>query len=194
MKITIQAIKDRESNVVKIINQIKAEVYYDYGMNGCFNSFVQMLNIPFDDYKLHLQDDIIIPEQFEKYLEVIKNDMKEKDIDVLSLFAPRRAFLKSQYEKGIKYSEFPNFLWLQGTVFSRRAVDEMKEYLKINTQIKWDDVFVAAYLKHYKRKAYVHLPSIIQHNININSSMGNANSIKRTSDIYDKNYIKNYYA
>ena len=41
MKITIQAIKDREHNVVKITNQVKAEVYYDYEKSGCYNSFIK---------------------------------------------------------------------------------------------------------------------------------------------------------
>ena len=192
MKVTVQGVESRMSNIERILSKIDAEVYIDTEMKGCLHSFKEMLKIPFEGYRLHLQDDVMLPPFFEEYLDVVEKDMERLGIDVLSLFAPRRKFVIEQYEKGVKYSKFPNYLWLQATVFSRKAIDGLIEHSKICDEKKWDDVFVQGYLKKNNVESYVHLPSIVQHNTYIKSVMGNANTPRRMSPIYDKEYILNY--
>ena len=65
-----------------------------------------------------------------------------------------------------------------------------KEYNNLTDKsIKDDDVFVAYVMKKYNIKAKVHLPSIVQHNTEIKSSLGHANSKNRESKVFDKDYI-----
>jgi hypothetical protein len=120
--------------------------------------------------------------------------MKDNKIDLLTLFTPRRKLPKEQLSKGIKFGIFPNYLWLQATIFSANFVDKMRIHKEESKKDygKHDDVFVQDCLAHNKIQAYCHLPSVVQHNVHMGSIVGNPNSEKRMSDIYDSNYINKY--
>ena len=45
-----------------------------------------MLKIPVDDYRLHLQDDAELADNFEAYFPELEKIMTEENIDVLSLY------------------------------------------------------------------------------------------------------------
>ncbi len=195
MIITIQAVEERRDNVDKINSQlkdIKTIIHYDTKRISPFNAFAEMLDVEVEDYRLHLQDDIMLPNYFTDYLPYVKKEMINRKIDVLSLFAPQRKYITEQYKLKNNYVEFPNFLWLQAVIFSKKAISEMREYLKITNEKKHDDVFVANYLKSYNKKAYLHLPAIVQHNVYLGSVMGHRNNSSRMSAVYDNNYIKNF--
>ena len=197
--VTIQAVTEREQNVKEMLKRLPSgvRVHYDTDRISPLHSFVQMLDIEFTDYRLHLQDDVILPQGFKDYLPTILKDMKERNIEVLSLFAPRRKKLKELYKAGETYVKFNNFLWLQAVIFSKEVIDGIKRYIKHCKTFgieygegKHDDILVREYLKENKKTAYCHLPSLVQHNTYMKSTMSHANSIQRASDIYDLNYIK----
>ena len=182
MKITIQAIESRRQSVERMLDSLGSgadvEVHWDTQLTGHLNSFIHMLI---------------------EYLPYIESDMEKNGYDVLSLFAPRRKQLQEYYGDGIKYAHFARFLWLQATVFSEKAVEEMKTFYKEQTELgevlgagKHDDVFVQEYLRHYNKKAYCHLPSVVQHNVHIGSSIGHSGSALRMSNMYDRNYIDKF--
>ena len=193
---TAQCINERLELAKKTIvaAEIPALFYVDENKDGCLASFGAMLNkYPTNDYRLHLQDDLMFADNIIKYLPRVENHMRTKDLHVLSLFAPNRKLILKQYEEGKVIAPFPNYLWLQATMFSPQFQSVMKkEYNNLSDKsIKDDDVFVAHVMKKYNVKAYVHLPSIVQHNTDIKSSLGHANSKNRESKVFDKDYINN---
>lgn len=190
MKVTIQAVRDREHWVNQISHKFKdIEVFYDDQRLGNFGKFIEIINKKWDSYRLHLQDDVIIAKDLDLHLDSIQKEMELRDIHVLSLFAPARKFLFEQYKKGIRFSEFPNFLMMQGVIFSPDSNHKMIEFYKNRVKkYKYDDVFVRDFLKEYKIKSYVHLPSLVQHNMNLKSTLGHSSSIKRRSELFNFNF------
>lgn len=193
---TVQCIDERLDLAKKVIieAEIPALFYVDKNKDGCLASFGAMLNkYSVNDYRLHLQDDLMFADNINLYLPTVENHMKTKKLHVLSLFAPNRKLILKQYEEGKVIAPFPNYLWLQATMFSPQFQSALKkEYNNLSDKsIKDDDVFVAHVMKKYNVKAYVHLPSIVQHNTDIKSSLGHANSKNRESKVFDKNYITN---
>lgn len=198
MLITIQAVEERRNHVELMCHTlfpIEPVVHYDKVRKSPLNAFYNMLDIQQcqDEYRLHMQDDVVFNRRLVMYLPHVIRDMKKQDMHVLTLFTPNRKLPKEQLAKGLKYGVFPNYLWLQATIFSKKFVDIMREVRDQKGEYtKHDDVFVQDCLKMSNIKAYCHLPSIIQHNVKMGSVVGNANSKRRMSDIYDTNYITNY--
>lgn len=202
---TIQAVEERFKNV-KAIESLYSDskekmiTYFDFDRISPFHSFKKILRITDKekyDYRLHLQDDVMLPEKFTDYLPYVERLMGKLCIDVLSLFVPNRNSLKREYEhNGDCIVEFDNYLWLQATVFSRAFDDIMrdtiKQYSQENANIFDDDIFVQNTLKKYNTKAWVHLPGIVQHNVWMGSVVGHRNDKRRLSYTYDKNYCKNF--
>jgi len=194
MNVVVQSIDERLSFSKNQVAKAKldATYYVDTMKNGCLHSFGEMLNnFPTNEYRLHLQDDIIFADNFKFYLPILENIMQQKEIHVLSLFAPNRKLIIEQYNKGMQIAPFPNYLWLQASVFSPQFQYYLKhEFNNLeNADIKDDDVFVAYVMKKYGVKAYVHLPSLVQHDTSIKSSLGHANSKNRESKVFDKDFI-----
>jgi hypothetical protein len=140
-----------------------------------------------------MQDDLIYCNRFKDYLPELEALIKEGDYHLVSLFAPRRKHMKEQFDAGKRIGTFPNFLWMQCVVFSPWLVNK---FLVHSHQYhdKHDDSYVSLILNHYKVKAYVHLPSLVQHDITIPSSMKHANNDKRTSEIFDANFVDKHQA
>jgi hypothetical protein len=193
MEIVIQAVRKRQNNVDILTKKLpNAKVVWDENLEGGFKTFTKILKIPFTGYRLHLQDDAMVPNDLECYLHEVETIMQDNDIHVMSVYVPQRKFLKEQYEKGVRFSEFPNFLTMVACVFSKEVTDKMIAYLDIAKENKHDDSFVQEFLSKHKMKAYVHYPSLVQHSIVLKSVMKNPNTDKRQSFCFDKNFISNY--
>jgi len=192
--ITAQCIPERLGYIKAELKNLPNVIYHiDENKVGSFESFKSMLKIPVDDYRLHLQDDVILADNFSLAIPKIEELMNIRDLDVLSLFAPRRQRIIEAYSKNLLIDEFPDFLWLQATMFSSRFVSLLRMEIERTTEIKHDDVFVAEVLREYKIKAHVFLPSLVQHNVELGSAMGHANSKRRTSPIFDKDFITKHF-
>ena len=193
MQVIIQAVPERHKNVDIIKEKIpNVIVYLDSIKQGNYKTFVESLNIHEQaDFTLRLQDDVLIPNGFYEYLPVLEKIMIEENIDILSLFSLKRKFLEQQISLGIKISEYPSFLMMQAVIFSKKISKELLEYSKTYEEQKHDDVLIRDFLRDTKQKAYVHLPSLVQHRIDIKSTLSHSASITRQSNTFDKNYILN---
>ena len=199
MKVTIQAVEERRGNVERMTDalgdSVDVEVYYDKRRISPLDSFMEMLKIPFSEYRLHLQDDMILPEGFADYLPVLEDDVRENDFDVVALWAPPRKDLRESHGEGVKqYVVFGRFLTMTAVIFSKRAVEQMRlmRDAGLRDGVDWgrdDDFFVQGYLRDYKKTAYVHLPSIVQHNVYMGSTLGHASTASRLSELYEKDFI-----
>jgi hypothetical protein len=161
-------------------------------MTGPFNGFVDSLRkVPSgDQYRLHMQDDIILADDFKDYIPQVQKIMEDNGMHLMSLYAPRHKQLRDAYAKGRPFCQsFAGFA-MPCIAFSPFMVEKMLEYAPYYTQSKHDDWFVSEVCVVYRIKAYVHLPSITQHNVwDMKSSMGHAQNDRRTSDIFEKNFV-----
>lgn len=191
MNIFIQSIPDRAENVSRMLEKVKATVHLDTVGTGCFRSFIDMLEYPQGKYRLHLQDDVILPSRLGEYLDkVIEPEMDKKRLHCLSLFMPQRKELHAFADSGARVIRFNKFLWMQAVVFSKDFVELCRCHAKLTRENKHDDVFVAEVLAKYSIPAYCHNPGIVQHDIGIKSAIGHQASVKRTSVRYDPDFIE----
>lgn len=174
---------------------LEPAIYIDKAKIGPFRAFIQTLReVPSGDhYRLHMQDDITYCDDFVDYLPEVERVMREDDIPLLSLFAPRRKHMVEQLAKGKRIGTFPNFLWMQCVVMSPWLVSKLLEHAE-GYNDKHDDVYVSSILYYYYKTAKVHLPSLVQHDITIPSSMKHANNEKRTSPLFDKDFVTKWKA
>ena len=174
---------------------IEPSIYLDKDKVGPFKAFIQTLReVPSGDhYRLHMQDDITYCDDFVDYLPEVERVMRENDYHIISLYAPRRKHMVEQYAKGKRIGTFPNFLTMVCSVMSPWLVSKCLEHAH-QFQDKHDDVYIAEILREYRCKAYVHLPSLVQHDITIPSSMKHANNLLRTSPVFDKDFVKKWKA
>jgi hypothetical protein len=193
MKVIIQAVRSRNSNVEIIKKKLpNAVVYWDETLQGNYKTFIDSLSLHNEtEYTLRLQDDVVIPNGFLEYLPVLESMMKEKGIHVLSLFSLKRKFLDEQFSKGITISEYPNFLMMQAVIFTREISKQLLEYSDQHLEKKHDDILIREFLRDTKQKAFVHLPNLVQHRIDIKSTLSHSASETRQSNTFDKKYIEN---
>lgn len=185
--ITVQCVPHRLKYIKKVLHGFDA-IYHVDNYTSPMNSFKEMLKIPVKDYRLHLQDDIIIADHFDIIIPYLARTMHERNIDLLSLFVPPRP----TFEKKVKNSsesivEMSNFLWMPGCMFSKRLVDLMAA--TETDEKKHDDVFVGSVLKKHGIKPYVHNPSLVQHNIKMESVLKHFGHKSRVTKLFDRSWV-----
>jgi len=190
MQIVIQAVEQRRRFVEKIQSKLLSSIvsYDDSGTP--IGGFSKTLDIPIDtDYRLHLQDDIILANGLYNYLPKLEEEMRVNNIKCLSLYAPPQKRLNEAYKEGKKF-ETTDRVMIVGIILHKDILKTLKTDIKTTTETKHDDVFVRTVLKKLKIKAYVHLPALIQHNVWLGSVVGHAKTTQRMSSIFDINYIE----
>jgi hypothetical protein len=193
MNIVIQAVRQRENNVNILTKKLpNAKVVWDEKLEGGFTTFSKILKIPFEGYRLHLQDDAIVPNDLEQYLPEVEKLMQENDIHIMSLYVPQRKYLKEQYDKGLRFSDFPNFLTMVACVFSKEVTLKVIDFLEVSAEKKHDDSFIREFLAKHKIRAYAHFPSLVQHSVALKSVMKNPNTDKRQSFCFQKDFVSNF--
>lgn len=193
----------------KLSGYVDVHIHLDSFMcGGSFYPFTQMLKkYPRDQYRLHMQDDVELCEDFGEVLSYFENLVKEQGIDFLSLYAPRRQSFVDDIKKCGENSivDFPS-VWIQCCIMSPKLLnllhDEVDGYIEecrttnkhnrriVNNYPSSDDTFINYVMQKYKVKGYCFLPSLSQHLVGEGSLLGHANSDIRTSDMYDKNYLR----
>ena len=196
MKIVLQCVPERVEKAMQRVNSagISCDIYVDKEKKGPFQGFVDCLHkYPSgDEYRLSMQDDLIYSEGFVDYLPHLEREMREKEIHLLSLYSPRKNNVIKAYESGKRYwKSFSGFTTVC-TIFSPHLVGLLLDYAPHYTGSQHDDWFVAATCQMNKVKTFVHLPSIVQHDLEIKSSLGHAwktRSGPRSSPAYEADFI-----
>lgn len=190
MQIVIQAVESRRRQVEKIQGVFK-DAIVSYDSSGTpIGGFKKTLNIPLDtEYRLHLQDDIILANNIDKYLDVIEKEIQEKNIMCLALFSPNQNAINSATSDNKFFRIDTEKLWIQAVILHKSIIELAKERIETTDEEKHDDVFLRKCIRELKYKAYVHIPGIVQHNVWIGSTIGHAKSKHRMSKIFNINYI-----
>jgi hypothetical protein len=166
-------------------------------MTGPFNGFVDTLrNYDYgNEYRFHMQDDLILCDDFKDYIPEVERIMRENDMHLMSLYAPRYRVLKEANEKGKRWVKSLSGFAMQAIVFSPMLVKQMLDDAHYYKGWKHDDWFVTDVCRFHKIGTYVHIPSLCQHNVfNLPSVMKHANHERRTSHTFEPDFVKRWKA
>jgi hypothetical protein len=203
--IAIQCVPKRKEQVDRIIAELKAMgftnviPFYDENYQGTLYNFKRIMSFDYGTatHILIIQDDVIFSENFADHLmELIKFNYH-----CISLFAPPRKIYKEQLAIGTRLYVEKNFLWCQAVLYRTDFRLGLMKHNYTETQLskvkgQHDDVMIGEYAKDTKQYVLVTIPSIIQHDLSIPSTLGTAakiGSITRESPLFytvPKDYFK----
>lgn len=197
MRTVIQGIPERIKGIRRIkerLGDISYVVHLDQKRINAYVALIDMLETyPNDDYRLTIQDDAILCDNFNQCLPILEQHMIKNDIKVLSLYVPNHKALNEKYKQGqygiIKPSKsfFPCVCY----ILSPDIQKSLLEYAKKGNpkETKHDDDFIVEYCVKKKIPIFTIIPSMVQHDIGIPSSLGHANTDRRTSRVFEKEYF-----
>ena len=185
MKIIVRSVPERKDLLVEVLKICpSATVCVDYNKQA-FVNFLNALRFSEDAPCLHLEDDIICCDDFQKKIEgIIANHPNE----VVQFFSMRKKDLTvgSRYEPGRTFMMNLCFYLPAGMAT-----------LLLNFYHVWDkkkihptgyDLFMADFFKLNKIKYWLHVPSLVQHRIEV--SMIDKRRSKFRQSLTFENYDK----
>jgi hypothetical protein len=197
MRCVIQTIPSR---LAKAEAQSKAlglpcDLYVDTLMEGPFKAFIKtFIAIPYlNEYRFHMQDDLILADGLSGYLPSLERKMQNEGMHYLSLYSTPRKVFTDAHKNGLRFIKAPvlNYLHLQCVMFSPWLCSKLVEHAgEFDPNNRADDVYLANIIRAYKIPAYYHIPSLVQHDISMPSSVGYVNNKMRTSPIFDKHFMQ----
>lgn len=192
MDVVIQAILSREKQAEILRSQLPTStIVYDYEMRGPINGFRKCLDVPLKtEYRLHIQDDVILAKRLDEYLPHIEKYMSDNDLKVVVLYSGNQKKVKELNDGTLKYVKIDTKLLCgPAIVYHKDIIEELRERIKHTKEKRDDDTFIIDALIDLKVDVYAHLPSIIQHNVWLGSSVGHAKSRQRMSMTFNINFI-----
>ena len=124
---------------------------------------------------LYLQDDVILHPAFGHHLSVIAGH----GLEAVSLFAPPRNDMTRFHEDGYTFVENYRFLWMPGMILSPGFCRGLVEYARTQDTIH-DDSVLGDYSRLARIPVWNVLPSLVQHNLQIRSTLGTATKVGNT--------------
>lgn len=199
MKACIQTVPERlefAKRQAKLLD-FPCDIYVDEKKEGPFKGFIaSMETFPSgNEYRLHMQDDIILCDDFKDYFPEVERMMTENDMHLLGLYAPRYKQHRNAHAKGRRFVKSIAGFAMPCIVFSPSMVDKMVRCAPQYTASPHDDWYVTEVCWAFKISAYVHIPSLTQHNVwEMKSSLGHAQNERRTSEIFEKDFVTKWKA
>jgi GR25 family glycosyltransferase involved in LPS biosynthesis len=204
VKFYIQAVSDRLPFITQcIIPSINSQGFKDihvsvdherkgplYGATQIWKKIIEQ-----DDRAIILQDDVILHKNFSQSLKEINEHIDAGVMQAVSLFAPPRKIMLESFEKGHNFIENYDFLWLQGVIFTKEFCKGLIKYAETQNTIH-DDSVVRDYASSNGIPIWNCLPSLIQHDLNIKSTLGTPTSTGgrlRMSSVWQKNIEQGHF-
>lgn len=206
IKAYIQAVESRlpyvNQSILPSLNKhgiANAEVFCDYEMISPLWNAKRIWKAAAQEQAtaLILQDDVILHNQFGEHALEITKHIESGKMQGASLFVPPRKIYAEYKEQGFNYIENYDFLWMPAVMFSTRLCAELIKFAETSEHVKHDDSLVKDYLRHTKTPIYNCLPSIVQHNLNLKSTLGTAKKIGkilRHSYVWDKEITAGHFS
>lgn len=200
MKIAIQAVPCRRSMVEMLVKRLPegVEVFYDEKYRGPLWSLERIFELHGDnDGLLVLQDDTIVPKWFMREFEASLIDG-----EVMSYFRGITTQQRELYDQGFSYATCAG-VWGLANYYPTSFVKHYLEWAANNpnrgkrndssTKLA-DDLSISACLKEMKKKAYLTLPNLVNHQ-EAPSTMGNPRTVKginRLSSLYGESLLRGW--
>jgi len=197
LPIAIQCVPEREARVTQMVAELtnmgfeNIITFYDYDHIGMIWNRKRILNHDYGtdgDYVLVLQDDLLFAENFQYHLE----NLVDIKYPVISLFCPPRKYYEAEAEIGTRLYREKNFLWDQAMLFRKDYRQGLFNYEFSESELKeiagkHIDVMISVYSKNTKQYVAITIPAIVQHDLEIKSSIGTGAKIgknKRESRLF----------
>jgi hypothetical protein len=146
---------------------------------------------------LVLQDDTILHADFWDHMPDIMAHVASGDMEAVSLFAPPRALAREAFAMRCNFIESYNFLWMPAMLLTPNFCVRLLEWIvKHPSETVHDDVVMGAFGRQTGTPIWVALPSLVQHDLNLKSTMGTAKAIagkKRRSEVWTKDIVAGWY-
>jgi hypothetical protein len=179
----IQGVKEREQYINEYIHPALVEqgfldihIMYDVDKNGPLWNFNRVVDHAVDSghpYCIVLQDDVILASNFSKHID----DIMSHNIPAVSFFCPPRQKYIDEQQMGTRIYTEKEFLWMQGMLFNIEFLKGFQEYRHTDKESFSCDSIMKSYTKKTKNYIRVVIPSIVQHNLDIKSSIGTGKKI-----------------
>lgn len=168
----------------------------DTNRQGNMITFIRLLNkVPKDDYILFLEDDVFLAENLNSYMPTILSEMVKFKYDFVSLSGGGKKIYKDAYDRGIKYVKINNHWGHWGIVLSPFMIAAFLRYYNQDTNPEKDklnaDYYIREIFKYYQITPMMHIPNIVQHNIDMKSALNTVQNWTRKSFVYDPKFIVN---
>jgi len=120
---------------------------------------------------LILQDDVILHPDFTVGLREILEHVFEGRMEAVSLFAPPRKVMREWWEQGHNFVENYKFLWMPAILFTARFTRGLLDFAA-RQDTHHDDTVVGDYSRLSGIPIWNCLPSLVQHDLDVKSSLG----------------------
>lgn len=128
--------------------------------NNAMNTFLEALHFVKNGAAVHIEDDIILTENF-----VLKLDkcIQKRSHNVIQFFSMRKADIEvgSRWDYGGKFMMNQCFYLPPG--YSRMIFNYYKDWGKKEEHPTGYDILIADFLRGRKEKYWIHVPSLVQH-------------------------------
>jgi GR25 family glycosyltransferase involved in LPS biosynthesis len=191
IQVAIQAVPERMQYVFNLKKQLTefgldTSIFCDQHKVGMMWNMKRILETEWEDKVLILQDDVILAPNFQHHLADIESRMDSEGIECVSLFAPPRQYYQDAYKNGTTLYLEKNFLWNPAMLYSKQYRKDLIEFENNMKDKNWIDVWISNFAKETKRYIYISLPSIVQHDLNIKSTLGTP---KKVGKVFRESYI-----
>lgn len=160
MKYIIRLMPEREKFLPEIKEQIPNLIIVRDKTRNAMDTFLDALEAAGEDAAVHLEDDIILTNNFKKKIERVIADHKN---EVVQFFSRR----KKDLEVGSRYEPGSSFIYGQCFYLPDGYSKMIREYYP-----SWErkeehptglDYMVADFLKSRKERYFLHVPSLVDH-------------------------------
>lgn len=165
---------------------------YKYlGLNRSFFHKILGNSYDTDDWRIILQDDIELADQFKETIEKV---LEVAPRSVIMFYNPTNKLFKEAWEQKKHIIKGQYHLWVQCVAFHKDFIPPMLNWFDehiVNWGADGEDALVQNYLSLTDQYFYAILPSLVQHTGYDKSTLGNQPVIvknKRTAENYQKDY------
>lgn len=128
---------------------------------------------------LIFQDDVVFHKSFGDAVGEILAHFKNGTMQAASLFVPPRKIYATYFSRGFNFIENYDFLWMPAMILTPSFCRGLLAHAQTSTHNKHDDCVVGDYSKESSTPVFNCLPSIVQHNLNLKSTLGTSKTIGR---------------
>ena len=169
----------------------KVEIFCDYGRIGpLWNSKRIWESIVKEDAPILVcQDDVVFHNSFKDSIAEILQHFASGDMQAASLFVPPRKLYAEHFARGFNFIENYDFLWMPAMILTPAFCRGLLRHAETSSHKKHDDCVVGDYSKESGVPVFNCLPSLVQHNLNIKSTLGTPKAIgciERRTYVWEK--------
>lgn len=194
VRVFVQAIQDRHRHVQEyLLPELERHgfpevtVFTDYERRGHRWNATRIWEA-IEEPTITLQDDVLLHPRFGDAVRVIGRHVEAGRMGAVSLFVPPRKVMLEYYGAGYTFVESYNFLWAQGLILSPSFTVGLLEFAP-TVESRHDDAVMNRYCKETRNPVWTTLPSLVQHDLRIKSSIGTGTScggVRRETVVWDE--------